>query len=137
MFILKYSGIMTVCAALVLALPTSTSALSFTQTVGLFHVAVGLLLTATLGMFATGVVLWLSRFNTWPSHRDYAIRVLEWAIAMLFMLIILIALVNFFQNHSEIALPIFAFVVIVAVAIIVIRVAIQPPKKPAPPPPRR
>ena len=49
-------------------------------------------------------------------------------LAALFVLIILIAIVNFFQRHSTIALTILAFVAIVAVAILIVRVAAQSKK---------
>ncbi|OGG80549.1 hypothetical protein A3A39_01520 [Candidatus Kaiserbacteria bacterium RIFCSPLOWO2_01_FULL_54_13] len=119
-------------AAMFAFAPTSASALTFVQAIGLFHVVVGLLLAATLIIFATGVGLYIARLNTWPSHRETAIRVMEWAVTMLFVLIILIAIVNFFQRHSTIALTILAFVAIVAVAILIVRVAAQSKKTSAP-----
>ena len=123
-----------VFAALV---PASAEALTFVQVLGLFHIAVGILLTFTLLLFATGVGVWIARFNTWPSYRETAIRVIEWAIAMLFVLIILLAIVNFFQRHTTRALTLLAFVVIVAAAIFITRMAAQSRAKPPVAGPRR
>ena len=104
-------------------LPDTTSALTFVQIVGLFHIAVGLLLTVTLGTFIFGICLWIARFNTWPSHRETAIGVLEWGITMLFVLILLIAFVYFVQRHTTIALSIIAFIAIIGAIILVVKIA--------------
>lgn len=112
-------------------MPSPALAFSFVQALGLFHIVFGLLLTFTLLIFGTGLVVYLARFNTWPSHREAAIVILEWGVAMLFMLVVLLAIVNFFQNHSAIALPILAFIIVVIVAIIIIKV-VATPKKAAP-----
>lgn len=116
--------------ALVALAPENASALTFVQVVGLFHIVIGLLLTATLLVFAIGITLYVSRINTWPSHRDEAIRVLEWGVVMLFVLILLIALVNFFQRHSGIALPVLAFGIMLVVGFFVLRAIGQGKKEP-------
>jgi hypothetical protein len=111
--------------------PSSASALTFLQVIGLFHIAVGLLLTATLLVFITGVGVYVSRLNTWPSHRDMAIRVMEWGIVMLFVLILMLALLDFFQNHTAIALPILAVLILVTVGFLLVRAAALQRKKKA------
>jgi|SRR3989344_4778759 len=113
--------------------PSSASALTLTQMVGLFHVVVGILLTFTLLIFATGIGMYIARLNTWPSHRETAIRVLEWAVAMLFVLIVLITIVSLIQRHGAFALVVLAFIVIVGLALLVLRTATQGRKKKAPP----
>lgn len=133
---------------LALMLPQSTSALTFPQVVGLFHIAVGLILTFTVLLFITAFSVYVARFNTWPSYRDHMIRVLEWAVVMLFVLLVVLSIVNAIQHHGEVTLPIIAFLIIVAVIFIAIRVFTAPKKPPArparptgrsvgPPPPRR
>jgi hypothetical protein len=114
----------------VLFVPSGVSALSLPQALGLFHVVVGLLLTATLLLFTTAFCAYLFRFNTWPSNRDETIRAMEWAVAMLFTLILLITIVNLFQNHSAIVLPILAFALVIVAIIVAVRVASKP-KEPA------
>ena len=109
--------------------PGSASALTLVQVVGLFYVAVGLLVSFTLGIFVVGVCIWIARFNTWPSHRESAIRILEWAVSMLFVLILLIALVYFIQRHSTVALSILAVIAIIAVLALIASVAAGAKKK--------
>lgn len=110
-------------ALLATFVPESASALTLVQVLGFFHVAIGLLLTITILTFIVGLGIYFARLNTWPSHRDHAIIVLEWAVVMLFVLLVLAAIVNFFQNKPEVALPILAFVVVVTVAILIVRYA--------------
>lgn len=135
-------------SVLALMLPQSALALTFPQVVGLFHIAVGLILTFIVLLFITGFAVYVARFNTWPSYRDNMIRVLEWAVVMLFVLLVVLSIVNAIQHHGEVALPIIAFLIIVAVIFIAIRVFATPKKPPArpnqrgrpqrgPPPPRR
>ncbi len=120
-----------------LTLPGSAHALTFPQVVGLFHVAVGFILTGIVLLFVTGFSVYIARLNTWPSYRDSAIRVLEWAVVMLFMLIVVLSLVNAIQHHGEVALPILAFLIIVFVAFFIIRVFATTKKAPPRPPERR
>ncbi|OGG73940.1 hypothetical protein A3A40_01275 [Candidatus Kaiserbacteria bacterium RIFCSPLOWO2_01_FULL_54_20] len=109
--------------------PGSASALTLVQVVGLFYVAVGILVSFTLGIFVVGIGIWIARFNTWPSHRETAIRILEWAVSMLFVLILLVALVYFIQRHSVIALSILGFIAVVAMLILIAVVAAGAKKK--------
>src|SRR3989344_1974550 len=117
---------------LALFAPGSASALTLVQISGLFYVSVGILLAFTLGIFVVGIGIWIARFNTWPSHRETAIRILEWAVSMLFVLILLIALVCFIQRHSTIALSILGFIAIIAVLVLIASVAAGAKKKKPP-----
>src|SRR3989344_3514338 len=108
----RYTTIVGIGSPAGVFLPQTASALTFPQVVGLFHIAVGLILTGIVLLFITGFSVYIARLNTWPSHRDAAIRVLEWAVVMLFVLLVVLAMVNAIQNHGAIALPILAFVVI-------------------------
>ena len=113
-------------------MPRSASAWTLVQTIGLFHIVVGLLLVFTLAIFATGVSLWIARLNTWPSYRETAIITLEWAVSMLFVLILLVALVYFIQRHSATALTILGVVVIIGILVLITSVFTgQKEKKPA------
>ena len=106
--------------------------MTFVQFLGLFHLFVGLYLAVTLGIFALGLFVYFARLNTWPSHRDLAIRILEWAVVMLFVLVVLLGVVQFFQNYPSIALTILVVVLVIIAAILIIRVAVGAKKK-APP----
>ncbi|OGG51999.1 hypothetical protein A3C18_04165 [Candidatus Kaiserbacteria bacterium RIFCSPHIGHO2_02_FULL_54_11b] len=89
---------------------------SFTQAIGLFNVFVGLMLTAALLTYGIGFVIWSTRLGTWPTYRTEAIKIMEWSVVTLFVLVVLLAVVQFFQYHPREA----AFVVSVIVAIIVV-----------------
>lgn len=110
-------------AWMVFLMPSSASALTLVQVLGVFHLLVGLFVVVTFFTFATGVFVYIVRLGTWPTHRDTAIKVLEWAIAMMFILILLIALVYLFQSYSRIALTILGVIVIIGVVILIARMA--------------
>lgn len=116
------------CSALVygcsvVLLPETAGAISTVQLLGVFHLFVGLFITATFFVFASGVFVYFARLGTWPTHRDTAIEVMEWAIVMIFILVVVLGLVQFFQQHSAIALSILAFLVVVIVLVFLLRLA--------------
>ncbi len=119
---------------LLVVTPSNAEALTLPQTIGFFHIAVGIILTGVVLLFVTGFGVYVARFNTWPTHRDSAIRVLEWAVVMLFVLVVVLAVVNAIQHHGDIALPIIAFLILLLVAFFGIRVFAAAKKAP---PPRR
>ena len=110
-------------------LPASASALTLLQTLGVFHLFIGGFLVAVFLVFSVGVYSYFARFNTWPSYRDASITIMEWGLVMLFVLIILLAIVQFFQKHPGVALPLLAFAVLIAVAVFVVRFAASAKKK--------
>ncbi|MBI2610780.1 hypothetical protein HYW60_02500 [Candidatus Kaiserbacteria bacterium] len=110
--------------------PGNVDALTLPQVVGFFHIVVGLVLTGIVLIFVAGFSIYVARFNTWPSYRDAAIRVLEWAIVMLFVLIVVLSIVNAIQHHGSVALPIIAFLIIAVVAFFIIRLIATSKKKP-------
>ena len=96
--------------------PSATDGVSFTQVVGLFNIFVGLMLTVALLTYGLGFALWLCRLGTWPTYRTEAIKIMEWSVVVLFVLVVLLAIVQFFQYHPRQA----GFVVSIVVGIIVI-----------------
>ena len=130
---------MTLLALSILALalfPDKALAMTFVQVAGVFNLFVGLFLVAIVLTFGSGVFVYFVRLDTWPSHRDTAIEVMEWGLAMLFILIVILGLVQFFQRHSGIALSILAFLLVVVVAFFILRAAAQSSKKEKKPPQR-
>ncbi|MSU73895.1 hypothetical protein EXS56_02015 [Candidatus Kaiserbacteria bacterium] len=89
---------------------------SFTQAIGLFNVFVGLMLTMAILTYGLGFFLWLCRLGTWPTYRTEAIKIMEWSVVVLFVLVVLLAIVQFFQYHPREA----AWTVSVIVGIIII-----------------
>jgi len=87
----------------ILTLPYAASAQSLTQAAGLFNIFVGLMLVAALLTYGLAFVMWVSRLGTWPSNRTEAIKIMEWAVAILFVLIVLLGVVQFFRDHAATA----------------------------------
>lgn len=94
--------------------------MTFVQAIEFFNVCVGLLLTFTIIVFGAGIIVYIARFGTWPSHRDAAIKVLEWGVTLLFVLVILLAIVQAFEHHTAVALSILAFIILILIAWLVI-----------------
>lgn len=112
----------------VLALPASASAeTSFVQAIGLFNVFVGLMLTVALITYGAGFVIWITRLGTWPTYRTEAIKIMEWSVVILFVLVVLLAIVQFFQYHPREA----AFVVSVIVGLAIVGIIIFLVSRPA------
>src|ERR1700734_1126070 len=71
------------------------------QLAGLFYLIVGFALTMAILLMAGGIILWIARFDTWPTYRDEAIGYMEWGVATLFTLILVLGLVEFVQTHTQ------------------------------------
>lgn len=100
-----------------LFLPAIASAqTTFTQAIGLFNVFVGLMLTAAILTYGIAFVMWLVRLGTWPTYRTEAIKIMEWSVVILFVLIVLLSIVQFFQYHPREA----SFVVSMIVAVLIV-----------------
>src|SRR3989344_4655331 len=95
--------------------PSFASALTLVQVVQLFNIFVGLMLTAALLMFFGGLWVYFARLGTWPSHRDTAIKIMEWGVGILFVLIIILAIVQFSQKYPRIASMIVGGIVLLVV----------------------
>lgn len=86
------------------------------QFVGLFNIFVGLLLTLAFLLMGAASVMWAVRLGTSPTYRDDAIMLMQWAVAILFVLIVLLLLVQFIQQHTATAVYIAGFFIIGLVA---------------------
>ena len=91
--------------------------------VGFFNIFVGLMLTAAILTFTVGFIMWCTRLGTWPSYRTEAVKVMEWSVVILFVLVVILAIVQFFQNHSRTASYIISFIIIVAIIWIIVVLA--------------
>ena len=98
---------------LVLSLvPGVCFAQSLNDWVGLFYIGAGIILTAGLLFYGAGMVVWVVRLNTFPTNRDYAIELLEWAVTILFVLIVLLAVVHYTQVNTRVVLIIIALLLV-------------------------
>jgi len=86
--------------------------------IGLFNIFVGLMLTAAFLFFGTGFIVYIVRLGT--VHREQGIRIMEKGIITLFVLVVLVALVRFFQSHPVYATLLLSGLVTVAIVFIVI-----------------
>ncbi len=118
-------------ALLFFALPHVVYAQVVAKSIGVLNIFIGLMLIAALVTYGIGLVLWATRLGSWPSYRTEAIVVLEWSVAMLFVLVVLISGIQFFQNHSQVAYRIVTGIIgISVIAYIFISLAVPKAKKP-------
>jgi Ca2+/Na+ antiporter len=96
---------------------------------GLFNIFVGLMLTASILLFFTGLIVWLIRLGT--IHREEGIHIMAYAVNVLFVLVFLLAIVQFFQNHRAEATMVTAALIILIILWLFYKVAThESPKKP-------
>ena len=112
--------------ALAIITPTPAEALTFVSVAELFNIFIGLMLTAALLLFFGGLWVYFSRLGTWPNNRDEALKIMEWGVAVLFTLIILLALVQFFQRYPKVMGTFVAAIVILLVIGIAVWVLMSP-----------
>ncbi|RJQ33816.1 hypothetical protein C4556_03830 [Candidatus Parcubacteria bacterium] len=115
--------------ALAVVTPTPAEALTFVSVAELFNIFIGLMLTAALLLFFGGLWVYFSRLGTWPNNRDEAIKIMEWGVAVLFTLIILLAIVQFFQRYPKVMSMVVAGIVILILAGITLWVTMAKKKK--------
>ncbi len=99
--------------------PAVASAQTLSKTVGFFNVFVGLMLTVAILTYGTGFIVWVVRLGTWPTYRTEAIKIMEWSVVILFVLVVLLGIVQFFQAHPRAAAyTVSAIVILLIVAAI-------------------
>lgn len=107
-------------------LPGEASAQTLSSVAGVFNIFVGLMLVAAFLLFFGGLALWGIRLGTFPTHRDQAIRLMQWAVAILFVLVVLLAVAQFVQTHTATAATVLGFVIVALVAWGIFTVASAP-----------
>ena len=95
--------------------------------IGLFNIFVGLVITAAFLAYGIGMITYLVRIGT--IHRESGIRIMEMGVRILFILIILLAIAQFFQNHRAAATAIVAALIAILIIVIVLKVFTEKPKK--------
>jgi len=83
--------------------PLFASAQVLMQAIGLFNVFVGLMLTVALLTYGIGFVVWIVRLGSWPSYRTEGVVIMEWSVVILFILVVLLSIVQFFQHYPRTA----------------------------------
>ncbi len=116
-------------ALLLLALPHVVFAQTFGQVVSLFNIFVGLMLVAALLTFGVGFVMWITRLGTWPTYRTEGVKIMEWAVVILFVLVVIMAVVQFFRDHPVAATYTVSSIILALIIWAIIVMMQQPEKK--------
>ncbi len=111
------------CALVLVPFIAQAQTAEISRIAGIFNVIVGLMLTVALTTYFGGLVLWWTRLGSWPSYRTQAIKVMEWSVATLFTLIVLLGIVQFFQNHQQETLYVISVIVVVGIIWMVLAIA--------------
>lgn len=104
-------------AALLIFMPLPVFAQTFVQFAELFNIFAGLMLAAGILVFVGGLGSYFFQLGTWPSPRDHSIKVMEWGVAILFVLIIILGIVQYFQRYPTITSTILAVIIVSIIAV--------------------
>jgi small-conductance mechanosensitive channel len=72
---------------------------SVADALGLFNIFVGIMLVMAIIFFVGGLITWAVRLGTLGRHEG--IRLMEWGVAILFVLLILLAIVKYLVIHPS------------------------------------
>src|SRR3990167_9698074 len=78
-------------------LPTVASAMSLVQFFGFLNIFVGLFLTLALILYGAAFIIYTTRFGC--PNRMASLALIEWALTILFVLIVVLGVVQYFQSH--------------------------------------
>lgn len=83
------------------------------QVLGLLNVFVGLFLVASMLMFGGGFIVWIARLGT--MHREEAIKLMEWGVVILFVLVVLLGLVRLIEKHTTVVAYVAGIIILVII----------------------
>src|SRR3989344_3421566 len=101
--------------------PSIVDAQTLFQVAGILNIFVGLMATAAILTFAAGLGYYFARLGL--EGRKVGLHIMEWGVALVFVLIVLLALVRFVRLHIETVLAIVSFVVLISIIIALIHFA--------------
>jgi len=116
-----------VSVGVLLLAPIAASAEMLVEIVGLFNIFVGIMLAIAFIIYIAGMITWAIRLGAWPSYRDEAIGILQWPVAILFVLIVILGIVQLVENHLRAATFVLGVMIVIAVAWLVLSVASSKP----------
>ncbi len=90
--------------------------------IGIFNLLVGLMLTASILLMVGGLILWSVRLGIMPSYRDEAIKLMQWAVAILFVLVFLLYIAQFVQTHRALTMMLIGTAIVAIIAYFVANV---------------
>ncbi|MDO8552018.1 MAG: hypothetical protein Q7S01_00645 [bacterium] len=130
-----------VFAAAIALVPNSASAMTLVQFFGFLNIFVGLFLTISLILYGAAIIIYTTRFGC--PNRDESLKLIEWGIAIVFVLIVLLGIVQYFQrNPANMAyiIGIIAFLLVIGLLYYLYggeeKKSAGPPRPPGPPPGR-
>lgn len=97
--------------------------------IGLFNILVGLMLVTSILLMGGGLILWYVRLGTFPTYRDDAIHMMEWSVAILFVLVVLLGIAQFVQTHLALAMMAVGAVAAAVATYFVASILLAPEKK--------
>jgi len=103
--------VLAVAAAPSLALASTTTDV-VSEIAGLFYIIVGLAVVAAFLMMGAGTIMWIVRLGTDNTYRNDAIHIMEWSVATLFTLILVLGVVEFIQSHTSTTLYILSIAIV-------------------------
>ena len=112
-----------------LPMAAHAQASGLTLLAGLFNIFVGLMLVCAVLMFFGGLIGWYLRRGPHPSNRDEMIRVLQWSVAILFVLVVMLGAIRFVQTYQAAAVFMLGIVIFIGAAWLVMTVVASAPKK--------
>ncbi|MDP3646053.1 MAG: hypothetical protein Q8R25_03120 [bacterium] len=86
----------------------------------LFNIFVGLMVVSAIIAYAAGLITWMILLGT--VGRSRGIRIMEWGVVILFVLVVLLAIVQFFVGHPAAATLAVSAVIAVFIGYIVLEV---------------
>jgi len=118
-------------ASFVVLVPSLAFAQTLSVVAGVFNILAGLMLVAAFLLFFGGLVGWFVRRGVYPGYRDDMIRVMHWAVAVLFVLVVLLAVIRFVQVYQAAATFVFGIILFLIAFWVVMTVVTAKPKKDA------
>jgi cytochrome bd-type quinol oxidase subunit 2 len=83
------------------------------EIIGLFNIVVGFMFVCACLLFGGGLISYGVNFGN--AERMQGIKLMEWGVATLFVLIVLLGVVQFLQGHGGVANVIVAFIIMMII----------------------
>ncbi|MDO8522161.1 MAG: hypothetical protein Q7S08_02650 [bacterium] len=84
-------------ATVAIFIPGTASAMTLVRFFGFLNIFVGLFLTLALILYGAAVIVYFTRYGT--PHRDESLKLVEVGLTILFILIVMLGIVQYFQSH--------------------------------------
>ena len=103
-------------------LPAPASALSLVQALGFLDIFIGLFLTVSIVMFVGALIVYFTRYGT--MHRENTFPYMQASITIVFVLIVLLALIHYFQRHTETLRYIVGIIILILVVMLIAHLSV-------------